>query len=64
MRVYVELMGHVERREQTIVITITTFRPPGFATAVEQAGTDAIIDAAFTVAEIEEAIRAPLEARA
>lgn len=59
-----ELIRHVKRREETTVLTITTVRPPGFASAAEQAGTDAILDAPFSVNELRKAICAPMEARA
>jgi DNA-binding NarL/FixJ family response regulator len=58
-----ELIRQARRHKETLVIVIASFRPRGFASAAEQAGADAIVDAPFTVAEIEKAIRTPMEAR-
>ena len=54
-----ELIRQARWHKETLVIVITTFRPRGFASAAERAGEDAIVDAPFTVAEIEKAIRTP-----
>jgi CheY-like chemotaxis protein len=58
-----DFVRQVKHRGRPIVIMITTFQPPGFATAAKQAGVDAMIDAPFTLQVLEEAILGPLKAR-
>jgi hypothetical protein len=53
----------VEEKKQTIVITITTYEPPWFATAAKEAGAGAMMDAPFTVATMKKAVLGSLEAR-
>lgn len=52
-----DLIRQAKQRQGTIVLAITSFSPAEFAGAAEEAGADAIIDAPFTVADIERAVR-------
>jgi CheY-like chemotaxis protein len=58
------MIRQFKRQGQTTLVAISTYRPPGFATAAEQAGADAIIDAPFTLDVLTTAIRTGLEVQA
>ena len=59
-----KLIRELKQDENRIVLVLTSYRPPGFATAAEQAGADGIIDVPFTLAVLRQAILGALELRA
>jgi len=57
------LVRDLQRQSNAALIVITTMRPRGFATQMERAGVDAMIDAPFDIPVMKNAIHAALECR-